>query len=67
LGGDHRKAHHQRREKSDLHLGEESFENVGVDKLALAGAAQRLNQHRENLVREMKANKEGEDQRRQAP
>ncbi len=63
----HREAQHQRGEQPDLHLHEESLENVDVNEPALAGPEQGLHQDRENVAREIEADEEGRDERREAP
>ena len=67
LRRDHREAQHDRREQCDLHLREESFENVGVDQLALPGPDQRLDQNGENILRVSEADEERDEKRRQTP
>src|SRR6185312_11192875 len=64
---DDREAQHDRREQRDLHLDEESLEHVSVDQPSLPGLEQRLHQHGEDVLGEVKADEEKYDQRDQRP
>src|SRR6185503_11236206 len=64
---DDREGEHERREKGDLYVDKEGFENVGVDEPTLPCTQQGLDQEGENRLREIETDTESRRQRADAP